>query len=167
VRSRLYADGGKSVFELKVKNDDDETIKEHREGDDHSFGELNDEVRAFLADKLEEHTGQKLPDDLRHTLTTRFRRGTLVERDGAQRITFDVDLELAAPDGRLVRLEETVVLVETKSSGDAGRTDELLAARGIGEVSMSKYRAGVGLLVADAPDADTRAVADRFGQARR
>jgi hypothetical protein len=32
---------------------------------------------------------------------------------------------------------------------------------------MSKYRTGVGLLVADEPDDDTRAVADRFGQAAR
>src|SRR4051794_5814629 len=94
VRSRLYADGGKSVFELKVKNDDDETVKEHREGDDHDFAELTDEVRDFLAAKLDELTGEELPDDLRPVLTTRFRRGTLVERDGAQRVTFDVDLEL-------------------------------------------------------------------------
>src|SRR3954465_194219 len=46
-RRRLHADGGKSVFELKVKNDDDETVKEHREGDDHDFAELTDEVRDF------------------------------------------------------------------------------------------------------------------------
>jgi hypothetical protein len=162
VRSRLYVDGGKSVFELKVKNEDDETVKEHREGDDHDFGELTDEVREFLAEKLDELTGQELPDDLRPVLTTRFARGTLVERDGAQRITFDVDLELEAYGGDAVRLDDGVVLVETKSEGDDGRADQLLAQRGIEAVSMSKYRTGVGLLVADEPDDATRDVADRF-----
>ncbi|HWV84659.1 MAG TPA: polyphosphate polymerase domain-containing protein [Capillimicrobium sp.] len=161
VRSRRYVGGDKSSFELKVKQEDDETVKDHLDGDDADHGNL-DRARAFLGEHLRERTGEELPAGLAPSLITRFRRGTLLERDGSQRVTFDLDLELVRPDGALARLDADWVLVETKSEGGDGRCDELLAQRGIEPVAMSKYRTGIALLVTDEPQDAGTVAAERF-----
>ena len=48
-------------------------------------------------------------------------------------------------------LRDELVIVETKTADGEGRCDRLLARAGVEPVSLSKYRVGVGLLIAEDP----------------
>lgn len=143
IRSRLYADTGVCSLEVKIAREDGDTVKHHLDYAAEDHGSLTPAARAFLDDTL----GEAAPADLTPTLTTSFRRATLAARDGRERITADVDLRLATPGGACVRLRDDLVLVEVKSPDGNGPLDRLLDAAGIAEVSLSKYRAGISLLV--------------------
>jgi hypothetical protein len=71
---------------------------------------------------------------------------------GAARTTCDFGIELTRPDGRQARLKEGFVVVESKSEDGEGPTDRELLALGHKSISLSKYRAGIALLVDDARD---------------
>ena len=53
-------------------------------------------------------------------------------------------------DDRAVELRDDVVLVETKTEDGESRLDEALGAEGCD--AISKYRPGIGLLLADDPE---------------
>src|SRR4051812_20418030 len=110
VRTRLYVDSGDCVLEVKVKDARGETAKEQREHDPARRERLDDDGRAFVEGVLGEPAGA-----LAAALTTRFRRSTLAQVDGAERVTVDVDLELLRPDGARARLREPCAIVETKT----------------------------------------------------
>ena len=99
------------------------------------------------------------PDDIAPTLTTSFCRCTLAAANGSERVTCDHSLELRSQSGASARLRDELVVVETKTEDGTGRCDRLLAEAGIESVSFSKYRVGVGLLIAEDPDP---ALADRL-----
>lgn len=143
VRSRLYADSDECSFELKLKlRDEQGTVKEHGPCAPEDHGRLVPAARRFVDETLRD-AGLEPPDELEHTLTTRFRRGTLAARDGGERVTFDRDLEVERPSGPCVRLHEGLVIVETKSPDGEGDADRVLADAGVDEVSFSKFRAGI------------------------
>ena len=94
---------------------------------------------------------------------------TVAARDGHERVTFDVGLRMAVPDGSAIRLRSGYVLVETKSGDDGGgRFDRLLedaGAAGVRRMSLSKYRVGIGLLTHQSGDAQADAAAGYFAAA--
>ena len=55
-------------------------------------------------------------------------------------------------DDRAVELRDDVVLVETKTEDGESRLDDALGAEGCDAMSISKYRLGIGLLLADDPE---------------
>jgi hypothetical protein len=87
------------------------------------------------------------------TLATRYRRVTLAAREGGERVTIDLDVAMESMDDREVTLREDTALVETKTDGEGGVVDALLASAGCEPTSISKYRLGIGLLVAPDPQA--------------
>ena len=146
IRTRLYAETGVCSLEVKIAREDGETVKHHLDYAERDHGTLTSKARDFIGETL----GYLTPGDLRPTLRTTFRRATLAARDGGERITVDTDLRLATPDGAEVRLRDDLVLVEAKSEDGDGPFDRLMQRAGVEEVSLSKYRAGIGLLTADA-----------------
>jgi hypothetical protein len=152
VRSRLYVDSAHSVFELKVRLPDGETVKESIDQDPAEHGRLTPAAHRFLAERLPALTGDHEPPSLEPTLITRFERATLAARAEAERLTVDRDLVLARPDGPAVRLLDDRVIAESKSDDGEGRADRALRERGVEPVAFSKYRTGVGLLMAEDPD---------------
>jgi hypothetical protein len=152
VRSRLYVDTSTCRFELKLKHRDGETSKEQLDLDPADHGKVTPEARRFLDDSLPGSVGGDRAPDLAPTLITRFSRSTLAARAGGERVTCDSSLELARPDGAAVRLDPEAVLIETKSETGDSRADRLLQGYGNEQMSLSKYRTGIGLLVAEDPD---------------
>jgi len=144
VRRRRYVDTGGCSLEVKVKMRDGETVKEHAHCDD--------DVPAFVARALAAHDAGPPPQPLRPSLTTRFRRATLVHAHEPERTTLDVHLALVAPGGAEAVLKEGHVLLETKTEDGEGEVDVLLYDAGIPEIGLSKYRVGIGLLVAREAD---------------
>jgi hypothetical protein len=61
-------------------------------------------------------------------------------------------VELRSMDGRDVEVRDGVVLVETKTGEGNSRLDEELRRAGCEPMSISKYRLGVGLLLAEDPE---------------
>jgi VTC domain len=161
VRSRLYTDSHTSSFELKIKLSDGETRKEAFDQDPREHGLLTEPAREFLTSCLEAAIGRAAPRELEPVLVTRFERATLVARTGAERVTIDWGIELARPGGGCVRLVDGLVLVEVKSESGEEAADRLVRQAGVEPVSLSKYRVGIGMLVADDPEPQLGGRADQ------
>jgi hypothetical protein len=151
VRTRLYRETASCFVEIKVKNDQDETTKRQLAHDPSGHGGLDPEAREFLDDAMRELAGQPMPERLAPSLITRYHRMTLAAVDGGQRVTIDVDVRLATPDGAATTLRDDLALVETKTEEGQGPVDRLLAEHGHEPVTISKYRFGVGMLLEDDP----------------
>ena len=150
-RTRYYRDTDKCLFEVKVKTGD-ETGKRQYDCDVAEHGIFTEAARAFLRSAMRELAGKEPPEDLAAVLSTTFRRSTLSAREGGERVTIDVEVVLRAMDGRSVTLRDEFALIETKSKGGEGQVDAALAAAGDEPASISKYRLGVGLLLAEDPE---------------
>ena len=144
-RTRYYVDTKQCVFEVKIKKPDDEMDKRQIE---HPVGwrrRLTRRAGQFLHKSLGD-TEIEPPEELDASLTTRFRRVTLAARSGDDRITCDFDVELSRGREK-ARMKRGLALVETKSAEGDSPADRALAELGVEPVSLSKYRAGIGLLV--------------------
>jgi hypothetical protein len=150
-RTRYYRETQKCFFEIKVK-DGDETTKRQRDCDVSEHGVMTEASREFLREAMGELVREEPPDDLAAVLSTSFRRATLSARDGGERATIDVDLVLRTMDDRTATLRDDYALVETKSEAGEGELDAALEAAGCEPASISKYRLGVGLLLAEDPE---------------
>jgi hypothetical protein len=150
-RTRYYRDTSTCFFEVKLKSGDD-TTKRQRDCDITDHGVLTESARAFLRDALTDLIGEEPPEDLAATLSTSFRRATLSAREGGERATIDLEVVLRAMDDRSVTLRDDYALMETKSERGEGQLDAALIAAGREPASISKYRLGVGLLLADDPE---------------
>jgi hypothetical protein len=93
-----------------------------------------------------------VPADLAPSLITTYQRLTLSAREGGERATLDLAVRMRAMDGRDVELRDGVVLVETKTGDGQSRLDDELGQAGCEAMSISKYRLGVGMLLADDPE---------------
>ena len=153
VRTRLYVDTGRCEFEVKISRPDGDTDKRSVDQERDACGGLTDDGRALVAD-----VADLPPDELRAVLRTSFTRMTLAARDEPERVTIDLGVRLTR-DGGEARFSGDHVLIESKTRDGNGRLDELLAARGIEPVTLSKYRLGVALL--ERPEADRRYAAER------
>lgn len=122
-------------------------------------------VAVELGDEsLEQLAGAPAPADLAPTLSTRYRRITLAAVEGAQRVTLDLDVTLRTMDNRQVTLRDSLALVETKTEDGNSEFDTALVDAGCEPTGISKYRLGVGLLLAEDPaEAGQRAVRGSFG----
>jgi VTC domain len=159
-RSRYYLETDACFLEVKVKRNG--TTKRQRPYDHAHHGELTAAGRRFLDEALTELADQQAPADLAPTLSTGYRRVTLGAREVAERVTLDFDVKLRAMDNRRLTLRDDLVLIETKTErGDSAFDDDLRAA-GCHPTSISKYRFGVGLLLADDPGGAGREALRRF-----
>lgn len=140
-RYRTYVDSGDSLFEVKVKGKRGATIKERLPLASTSGDVLTHQAQAFLNHTLRTHA-ITVPQVLRPSLRTVYRRATLVDPDTPTRLTLDVDLDFSSPDA-CVRGPDRV-LVECKRSGRSD-IDQLLTEVGGRPVRVSKYCVGMAL----------------------
>ena len=108
VRTRSYVDSATCLLEVKTRERRGLTIKHRIPYEFEARRSLTGEARDFIAgfDAI-----APFIDDLRPSLTTRYRRTTLLETGSASRITVDTDLECLAPDGSSVTLPTMAVVV--------------------------------------------------------
>lgn len=85
VRYRRYVDTGTAFMEVKFKNNKGRTIKTRVPLDSANpdFSSVNQFVLESLADQI---------DELETTLFVRYQRITLMNKNGAERLTIDIDL---------------------------------------------------------------------------
>ncbi len=143
VRTRTYLDSGTTLLEVKTKGGRGQTVKERIAVQDHARNQLKQEERHFITSTLERsgvHEPDQLVANLTPSLTTRYRRSTLLGPDYS-RVTIDTDLTCTR--GAHTSTHPMLVLIETKSAGHATATDKALWRAGIRPVSISKYAAGL------------------------
>ncbi len=142
VRTRTYLDSGDVMLEVKRRDGRGRTIKKRRPHS--SSADVLDSAAVDFIDSQLDQPG--LGVSLQPTLTTSYRRTTVVDLDGVARVTIDGELQFGRPGGQSDGLDDRLVL-ETKSSGRPSAMDRTLWQLGIRPSKISKY--GTGLAVLD------------------
>ena len=146
VRSRVYTDSGMTVLEVKTKGPRKATVKQRCDYSLADVARLTDEARLFV-DASVGRDGAS--EGLRPTLTTRYRRTTLVDPESGSRLTFDRGLSCTDWLGVSVALEPMVI--ESKSAGGASLFDKWLWRHGVRPTRISKFGTGLAALHPELP----------------
>jgi hypothetical protein len=141
VRTRLYVDAGTVMLEVKSKDGRGRTTKHRMERRVDDRDRLDEADRRFVGDVL---ASPGIADVMQPTLTTHYRRLTLVDQEDGGRITVDRDLRCVSPAGGELRLER--LIVETKTDGSAGSFDRWLWRHGVRPERISKYSTAIAVL---------------------
>lgn len=146
VRTRRYVDTGGLAIEVKERSASGSTVKTRMFLEEGATGDrLTPEAAAFV-DGFPRLTG--LGATLRPSLTTTYRRTTLVTPDG--RLTVDSGVAARDAESRSVSYDDRLI-VETKVERHAGEVDRALWARGIRPARVSKYCTSMAALRPDLP----------------
>ncbi|WP_210649115.1 VTC domain-containing protein [Nocardioides sp. SYSU D00065] len=143
VRTRAYLDSGECLLEFKRVGSRGETVKERYPYPLGSRFDLDADARALAAARLGATTDVPA---LEPTLTTLYRRTTLVDTVRGTRVTCDVDLRFERPSGQSYGPATGLVVLESKSRGGDAPTDRVLRSLGARPVSLSKYCVGMAVL---------------------
>lgn len=141
VRLRHYLDTGEARLEVKIRGRRGTTVKEQLAVD--VTDTLNDEDRAFIDERLRAaHIRGIDVNELHQSLTTQYRRSTILLPDHDTRLTLDSDLGWTSPNGRNLGTGGLLV-IETKTPVHApDPVDRALWASSCRPVSFSKYATG-------------------------
>jgi hypothetical protein len=146
VRTRTYLDSDQCTVELKHRDARGRTVKERR---DHEI-----EARREITPAIEFLTSfpalSAISDELVPTLTTSYRRSTLLVGDDEGRATIDGDVTAVDERGRRVDLSRHV-LIETKSNGRPTPLDRVLWQLHVRPIRISKYCTSLAALHVDLP----------------
>jgi hypothetical protein len=145
-RSREYVDSGVRAFEVKLKEAWGRTVKHRTELGTGPLDHLDGPQLEFLRDRLRDAYARELGAELAPALSMSFTRITLVDPERCERLTCDMQLSFAAPDGSGGALAPDAAIVESKSRSGAATADRELRALGVRPIAgCSKYCIGVGL----------------------
>ncbi len=147
VRTRTYLDSATTMLEVKTRGSREVTIKQRRPHDFDDRNVLDREAEQFIDGVLD---APGLAHSLRPTLTTSYRRTTLVDLDDIARITIDAELRCVDWCDRSIELGDRFV-VETKSTGSPSIADRELWKSGIRPEKISKYGTGLAALHPELP----------------
>ena len=127
VRMRHYVDARLCFVEVKLKDRRGITVKKRLDHDPARHGQLDaraiDHVRRAWRDLY----GYEFDRPLMRTVDMRYRRITLVSRQGGERMTIDTDLSFAGSD-RSCSVDHGTFIIETKSANGNGVADRVLRA---------------------------------------
>lgn len=151
LRTRCYLDTGGAYLELKTRGARSATVKDRVPVADEDRARLTGEGAASVAEALDDlGLGAVTVARLRPTLTTRYRRTTLLLPASSARATVDTDLSWADADGRR-RHRPDLVVIETKAAGGPGPLDRLLWRSGHRPDRVSKFATGLAMLRPELP----------------
>lgn len=146
VRTRSYADAGLCYLEVKVKGGRGMTMKNRIPHDPDRSDRLDAKAWDYIRTTYSDHYARPFRYALQWTLDIRYKRITLVARDGGERMTIDTDLAFASAN-RHRRCGSDMFIIETKSALGRGFAD--LCLRRVHERPMgkcSKYCIGMAAL---------------------
>ena len=146
VRTREYDSSDVAMLEVKTRGSRGRTIKTRQEWAEQGSGRFGIADKDFV-DSAAAQPG--LASTLRPTLTTEYKRVTLLDAAHRSRVTFDEGVVCTDWSGAAVRLDG--VVVETKSPGSASRADRALWRMGIRPIRMSKYCTSLAVLHPELP----------------
>ncbi|MCC6773127.1 MAG: polyphosphate polymerase domain-containing protein [Gemmatimonadaceae bacterium] len=140
VRVRTYVDSGSCMLEVKQRDNRGHTVKHRLPYDRHHARELTREGAGFVA-----ATGTEYGERLQPSLTSSYRRATLLFSQSEVRVTIDVGLVWRDSSGRSLAVPG-LVLLETKSLVHPSAVDRVLWGTGHRPSTISKYGTGLAAL---------------------
>ncbi|MDP3961273.1 MAG: polyphosphate polymerase domain-containing protein [Pseudorhodobacter sp.] len=146
VRVRKYSDAGLCFVEIKLKDKRGVTVKRRMSYDSDLFRVLDNAAMDHINASHQGLYGEAFPLDLCPIIEMRYRRMTLVAREGGERMTIDSDIEFRS-GSMLRKVSKDMVIVETKSARGNGLADKVLRACHLHPVpGCSKYCIGMAAL---------------------
>ncbi|MFK4099437.1 VTC domain-containing protein [Streptomyces sp. NPDC019531] len=150
LRIRTYLDSGEHFVEVKTRGPRGTTVK-HRMPYGGDLGRLDEDARVFvdavLAGAGVDATGFRFVP----TLTTTYRRTTLLLPATLSRLTVDTGLIWSLPDGTAVLRAPDRAVVETKAGRAGCDADRLLWSLKHRPCPVSKYGTGLAALRPELP----------------
>jgi hypothetical protein len=143
VRLRRYVEAGICFVEVKLKDKRGVTVKKRMPYDPAKFGTLDESALDHVRHSHRTLYGREFERPLEPVLAMRYRRVTLVARQGGERMTIDSALRFFGDESPL-ETESDIHIVETKSSHGNGLADAIL--RGLHQHptnGCSKYCVGM------------------------
>lgn len=125
VRVRRYNDAQLCFVEVKLKDRRGQTIKKRMPYALDKYGTLDELAHAHVSSCYQGLYGQAFEHQLRPVIEMRYRRITLVAREGGERMTIDAELRFRAGE-RCVDAASDVLVIETKSANGNGLADKIL-----------------------------------------
>jgi hypothetical protein len=149
VRTRSYLDSGDCLLEVKTRDARGRTIKHRHPYDIEHQAQLTDDGRRFVSTVDQ---AAATADVLQPTLTTGYRRATLLLPGARARVTIDIDLTWSHPGSPAHHLDLAgLAIVETKTPGPPCPFDRALWSAGRRPVTISKYCTGLAALTPHLP----------------
>lgn len=127
VRVRKYLDAQLCFVEVKLKDKRGVTIKRRLDYALDKYGTLDAAALRHVRDSYRALYGRDFTFDLVAVIEMRYRRVTLVARQGGERMTIDSDVEFFG-GGRSCSTGSERFIVETKSANGNGIADKVLRA---------------------------------------
>lgn len=147
VRTRTYLDSASCVLEVKVRDHRGRTVKHRFPYAVENRRQLTDAARTVVGG-IEQ--AADAAEHLDTSLTTSYRRTSLLLPCATTRVTVDVDLEWAHPGGACAALPGHA-LIESKSPGPPSAIDRALWRAGHRPLTISKYCTGLAAVAPDLP----------------
>jgi len=151
IRTRTYVETGGAYLEVKTRGARSLTVKERVDYDPEDRERLTEDGRLAAGDALDAiGVGGARAEELTPTLTTRYRRTTLVPPGEGIRATLDTELRWRQADGAALSTPGLAIL-ETKSPAGVSAIDRALWRRGHRPVGISKYGTGLAAMHPELP----------------
>jgi VTC domain len=125
VRIRNYVGANLCFVEVKLKDKRGETIKKRLAHDPSRAQELDAKAMEFVHTCYHGLYGTEFPYELQRALDMRYKRITLVAKDGGERMTIDNSLEFMSGNATHA-VDDDLFIIETKSSNGNGVADKVL-----------------------------------------
>jgi VTC domain len=125
VRIRNYVGANLCFVEVKLKDKRGETIKKRLAHDPNRAQELGAHALEFVHACYHDLYRTEFPYKLQRALDMRYRRITLVAKDGGERMTIDNHLAFMKDDA-VHAVDNDIFIIETKSSNGNGVADKVL-----------------------------------------
>ncbi len=146
IRIRNYVGAGLCFVEVKLKDKRGETIKRRMAHDSSRAQELDAQGFAFVHSCYHDLYKTEFPYRLQRALDMRYKRITLVAKEGGERMTIDNGLEFTHGN-QAHAVHDDLFIIETKSANGNGVADKVL--RSLHRHPMkhcSKYCTGTAML---------------------
>lgn len=127
IRMRRYVDARLCFAEIKLKGKRGQTEKRRVACPLEQYGMLDDGSEAQIRAAYRQLYGRAFEQVLEPVVWMRYRRTTLVAKEGGERMTIDRGLVFRDASGTC-RIDDGLVIVETKSGNANGIADKILRA---------------------------------------
>ena len=125
IRMRKYVDAQLCFAEIKLKGKRGQTEKQRVACPVHQYGVLDARTESQIRAAYRNLYRRDLEQTLAPIVWMRYRRTTLVARQGGERMTIDRGMVFADASGTC-RIDDDLVIVETKSGNANGIADKVL-----------------------------------------
>ena len=125
VRMRKYVEAGLCFVEIKLKDKRGMTVKKRLKTDPRKFGVLDDDAEAFIRETYSAHYKREFPLAIERNLDMRYRRMTLVGKNGGERMTIDNGMRFFMSESEHA-VDPWLFIIEAKSAKGNGAADKIL-----------------------------------------